>query len=1143
MSEFQLLDVDVYDSESSCLATCYGFTADGKSVALHVKGFEPHVFWRVETLIDAYAIESSTRDTLLGLGVNAKVEVQYKRCLRYFECCADGQPKKHTMIRVSMASAADFYKVRQDFVYKRVSAVLGRKGCQLECHDDISYVHDSRVPLATMFMADAGLTPCQWVRATASADVEEPARTTRCEFETVAAIDDVESFDQDDSPLPVLCYDIEVATNHRIRLGIPLGGDASAQFHQIQPGSVWTDVKQHMIDKMQATIDEDHRLSVQLQVQPFADCSADTLLYGERVVTGVALHLCIDRCDDGYSVTLPGGKTCSAPALCGLKSNTDVQAFVHTMMMTKLQDFECVVDLDLVGKLSLCLKVQCTTVLRDRFPDATMDPVACIGAVVYHYNTGRSEEHLLTTALCDDIDGATVHHYATEAQMLSGFAELVRASNAFLLLGYNNCMFDSKYITDRLALVAHASQQEQFYLNLGQLAVYTDASGKCPRYKSMPKMKEHNLSSAAFGDNQFHYLHNMRNCIEGDFYMFVKQQFKMDNYSLKSVCASRLGDVNKDDVSYQQINCDWGRSSAKSAVIANYCLQDCRVLVLLDASIKMTASLLATARATSTLMRDLWFRGQEIRIDTLLYRECHRQNIVKVSPSEEDVTCCKSFQGATVLEPCRGFYRDTAVAVLDFASLYPSIMQAHNMCFSTVVKQNYVCKSLLVPNTEVNVVMGADSGMPSSQVTSTAGASRTLPKTVRAQSGDMVEFDDASALHLSAGLRLRTADGEWSSVHAVLPRSVITDTIDETVFVQSSPGIVPSVLKNVLQLRKDFRKEIKELISTQPDSIARQRQVDALDSRQLAAKVICNSVFGYTSANRYPMHAIASAITAKGRQMIEVTKAAAEQEHFPVIYGDTDSVFVQLKQDDSMFQRAEALAKGITAVFPPPNVLEFEKIYTNFLMINRKQYAGVKREKLADVGKLEVKGIASARRDVPSYCKDLQKQLFQIHMFNETGGLTHEECTRQLLNERITRLCRTEVPIDELQMSRAMKRESEYKNADQPQIHVTRLKNKRCPGSGAGPGERVAFVYIRLEKNGAKRFESAEDPDYVVANGLQSKIDVEYYLDRMETVASCFGEYLSDLRSRVFGQAHARMRAKRQRIRPLTDFGFGSTQE
>lgn len=47
------------------------------------------------------------------------------------------------------------------------------------------------------------------------------------------------------------------------------------------------------------------------------------------------------------------------------------------------------------------------------------------------------------------------------------------------------------------------------------------------------------------------------------------------------------------------------------------------------------------------------------------------------------------YEGATVLEPIKGFY-DVPIATLDFASLYPSIMMAHNICYSTLVKGNDV---------------------------------------------------------------------------------------------------------------------------------------------------------------------------------------------------------------------------------------------------------------------------------------------------------------------------------------------------------------------------------------------------------------------------------------------------------------------
>ncbi len=42
------------------------------------------------------------------------------------------------------------------------------------------------------------------------------------------------------------------------------------------------------------------------------------------------------------------------------------------------------------------------------------------------------------------------------------------------------------------------------------------------------------------------------------------------------------------------------------------------------------------------------------------------------------------YEGATVLDPKVGYY-DKPVATLDFASLYPSIMMAHNLCYSTLV--------------------------------------------------------------------------------------------------------------------------------------------------------------------------------------------------------------------------------------------------------------------------------------------------------------------------------------------------------------------------------------------------------------------------------------------------------------------------
>lgn len=47
----------------------------------------------------------------------------------------------------------------------------------------------------------------------------------------------------------------------------------------------------------------------------------------------------------------------------------------------------------------------------------------------------------------------------------------------------------------------------------------------------------------------------------------------------------------------------------------------------------------------------------------------------------------EQFEGATVIEPKRGYYNDP-IATLDFSSLYPSIIMAHNLCYTTLLNRD-----------------------------------------------------------------------------------------------------------------------------------------------------------------------------------------------------------------------------------------------------------------------------------------------------------------------------------------------------------------------------------------------------------------------------------------------------------------------
>lgn len=64
-------------------------------------------------------------------------------------------------------------------------------------------------------------------------------------------------------------------------------------------------------------------------------------------------------------------------------------------------------------------------------------------------------------------------------------------------------------------------------------------------------------------------------------------------------------------------------------------------------------------------------------------------------PAHQGAPSSEQYEGATVIEPMRGYYTDP-IATLDFSSLYPSIMIAHNLCYTTLIKPSVREKLRLV---------------------------------------------------------------------------------------------------------------------------------------------------------------------------------------------------------------------------------------------------------------------------------------------------------------------------------------------------------------------------------------------------------------------------------------------------------------
>jgi hypothetical protein len=99
------------------------------------------------------------------------------------------------------------------------------------------------------------------------------------------------------------------------------------------------------------------------------------------------------------------------------------------------------------------------------------------------------------------------------------------------------------------------------------------------------------------------------------------------------------------------------------------------------------------ARVTGVPFNYLLSRGQQIKVISQLYRAAGEAGYIIPALKSEGTD--EQYEGATVIEPSKGFY-DVPIATLDFASLYPSIMMAHNLCYTTLLDRATIDRLKLV---------------------------------------------------------------------------------------------------------------------------------------------------------------------------------------------------------------------------------------------------------------------------------------------------------------------------------------------------------------------------------------------------------------------------------------------------------------
>jgi len=347
------------------------------------------------------------------------------------------------------------------------------------------------------------------------------------------------------------------------------------------------------------------------------------------------------------------------------ESHCDIDIFVNKWNTLTPLDRD---DISPVKILSFDIETNSST---GKFPDPKVagDAIFQIAMTTRIYG---KDDIVDKVCLCSQpTSGPDVICYKGEKALLEGFRDKLVEMDPDVMTGYNIFGFDLEYIWTRSAFLKCS---DKFY-SMGKL-------------KTIPsEYSSKRLASGALGDNTFKMI-TMPGRYTFDLFHEIKREKKLTSYSLNNVSKTYLGDT-KIDMSAHEMFARYARGDPQElGEVAEYCIKDTLLPHALIDKLCIFTNLVEMAKATWVPLKYLSERGQQIKVFSQITRKARDMGffVPTIKKKWGAVGPDDKYEGATVLKPDVGAYY-TPVTALDFASLYPSIMVAHNLCYSTRVKK------------------------------------------------------------------------------------------------------------------------------------------------------------------------------------------------------------------------------------------------------------------------------------------------------------------------------------------------------------------------------------------------------------------------------------------------------------------------
>ena len=317
----------------------------------------------------------------------------------------------------------------------------------------------------------------------------------------------------------------------------------------------------------------------------------------------------------------------------------------------------------------LSIDIECAA-KEGRFPSADKDPVIQISNICIEFGSNEPiVQKMFSFKQCADIVGVDVHSFEDEKKMLSEWRDFVIDLDPDIITGYNINMFDIPYLINR---AEHLKVQNFGYLS---------------RIRNNLSKVKHKTSKVKGFMNRDSIDINLEGRIILDMYTYVIREIKLRSYSLNNVSFQYLGE-QKEDVHHSLISSLWEKNEFTRRRLAVYCMKDAYLPLKLMDKLMTLYNYTEMCRVTSTPLNYILTRGQQIKVSSQLHKKALEKNFIiptiKIQKGAGDDDE-EGYEGAFVLTPTIGFH-EIPVVTLDFSSLYPSIMMAHNLCYSTLLR-------------------------------------------------------------------------------------------------------------------------------------------------------------------------------------------------------------------------------------------------------------------------------------------------------------------------------------------------------------------------------------------------------------------------------------------------------------------------